>query len=111
GGANEGNAADDALMVDQGGTSPIDTQGKLLYASRHKKGSSAHPQAIKPSKGRSIRKEMSERGIIVMENAKATLSEAMPAVYKNIDEAVNGVHYADLSRRVAKLRAVRCVKG
>jgi tRNA-splicing ligase RtcB len=68
-------------------------------------------QAMKASKGRSIPKEMKERGVIVMAAGKGTLSEEIPEAYKNLDEVVNVVHEAGLSRKVARLRAVGCIKG
>ena len=67
--------------------------------------------AIKASKGRSIRREMEDRGVLVMSAAKGTLAEEIPEAYKNIDEVVNVVHGAGLSRKVARLRAVGCIKG
>jgi tRNA-splicing ligase RtcB len=67
--------------------------------------------AIKASKGRSIHREMEDRGVLVMSAAKGTLAEEIPEAYKNIDEVINVVHGAGLSRKVAKLRAVGCIKG
>jgi tRNA-splicing ligase RtcB len=67
--------------------------------------------AIKASKGRSIRREMEDRGVLVMSAAKGTLAEEIPEAYKDIDEVINVVHGAGLSRKVAKLRAVGCIKG
>jgi len=67
--------------------------------------------AIKASRGRSIRREMEDRGVLVMAAAKGTLAEEIPEAYKDIDEVVNVVHGAGLSRRVAKLRPVACIKG
>ena len=46
-----------------------------------------------------------------MAAARGTLAEEMPEAYKNIDEVVNVVHGAGLSRKVAKLRAIGCIKG
>ena len=67
--------------------------------------------AIKASKGRSIHREMEDRGVLVMSAAKGTLAEEIPEAYKNIDDVINVVHGAGLSRKVAKLRAVGCIKG
>jgi len=67
--------------------------------------------AIKASKGRSIRREMEDRGVLVMSAAKGTLAEEIPEAYKDIDEVVNVVHGAGLSKKVARLRAVGCIKG
>jgi len=68
-------------------------------------------RATKVSKGRSIRKEMAERGIIVIASGKGTLREEMPEAYKDIDEVVEVVHQSGLSRKVARLRTVGCIKG
>jgi len=67
--------------------------------------------AIKASKGRAIRREMEDRGVLVMAAAKGTLAEEIPEAYKDIDEVVNVVHGAGLSRKVAKLKAIGCIKG
>jgi len=67
--------------------------------------------AIKASKGRAIGREMADRGVLVMAAAKGTLAEEIPEAYKDIDEVVNVVHGAGLSRKVARLRAVGCIKG
>jgi len=68
-------------------------------------------QAMKAGRGRSIRREMSDRGVIVMAAGKGTLSEEMPEAYKNIHEVVNVCHEAGISRKVARLRALGCIKG
>jgi len=67
--------------------------------------------AIKAGKGRAITKEMAERGVIVIASSKGTLAEEMPEAYKDIDEVVAAVHGAGISRKVARLRAVGCIKG
>jgi tRNA-splicing ligase RtcB len=66
---------------------------------------------MKASRGRSISREMEDRGVLVMAAAKGTLAEEMPEAYKDIDEVVNVVHSAGLSRKVARLRAIGCIKG
>ncbi|OPY91028.1 MAG: RNA-splicing ligase RtcB [Syntrophaceae bacterium PtaU1.Bin231] len=67
--------------------------------------------AIKASKGRAIRREMEDRGVLVMAAAKGTLAEEIPEAYKDIDEVINVVHGAGLSRKVARLKAIGCIKG
>jgi tRNA-splicing ligase RtcB len=67
--------------------------------------------AIKASRGRSLHREMEDRGVIVMAAAKGTLAEEIPEAYKNIDEVIRVVHGAGLSRKVARLRAIGCIKG
>ncbi|HPL64009.1 MAG TPA: RtcB family protein [Syntrophales bacterium] len=68
-------------------------------------------QAVKSSRGRQIRKEMEERGVLVMSTGKATLQEEIPEAYKDIDEVVNIVHGAGISKKVARLRPLACLKG
>jgi len=68
-------------------------------------------QAVKSCRGRSIPREMAERGVIVMSSGKGTLMEEIPEAYKNLDEVVEVVHRAGLSKKVARLRAVGCIKG
>ncbi|MBW2557486.1 MAG: RtcB family protein [Deltaproteobacteria bacterium] len=68
-------------------------------------------RAMKASRNRLIAAEMADRGVIVMAAGKKTLSEEMPEAYKDIDEVVNVVHRAGLSKKVARLRSVGCIKG
>ncbi len=68
-------------------------------------------QAVKASRGRSIPREMAERGVIDMASGKGTLMEEIPEAYKDLDEVVEVVHQAGLSRKVARLRALGCIKG
>jgi tRNA-splicing ligase RtcB len=68
-------------------------------------------QAIKKAKGRSIKKEMEEIGIIVRSAGKETLAEEMSEAYKDINNVVKVVHNAGISKKVAKLRPIGVVKG
>ena len=68
-------------------------------------------KATKVSKGRAIARELASQGIIVMASSKGTLQEEMPEAYKNLDEVVEVVHRSGLSRKVARLRALGCIKG
>jgi len=68
-------------------------------------------QAIKASKGRSISKEMEDRGIYVRAASKSTLVEEMPDAYKDVSKVVQVVHNAGISRLVAKIVPLGCIKG
>ncbi|HNT57075.1 MAG TPA: RtcB family protein [Syntrophales bacterium] len=68
-------------------------------------------QAMKSSRGRPVSREMADRGVIVMAAGRGTLHEEIPEAYKNIDDVVDVVHQAGLSRKVARLRSVGCIKG
>lgn len=68
-------------------------------------------QATKASRGRSIAREMADKGIFIMATGKGTLHEEMPEAYKDLDQVVEVVHKAGISKKVAKLRALGCIKG
>ncbi len=68
-------------------------------------------QAIKSSRGRSISRELADRGILVMSASKGTLSEEMPEAYKNLNDVVQVVHDAGIAKKVAKLKSIACIKG
>ena len=68
-------------------------------------------QATKASRGRAIGRELADRGIVVMAAGKGTLREEMPEAYKDLDEVVDVADRAGLSRKVARLRALGCIKG
>jgi tRNA-splicing ligase RtcB (3'-phosphate/5'-hydroxy nucleic acid ligase) len=68
-------------------------------------------QAKKASRGRSIEREMAAKGIIIMATGKGTLNEEIPEAYKDLDQVVDVVHRAGISRKVARLRALGCIKG
>lgn len=68
-------------------------------------------QAIRKAKGRSIYREMEDRGIIVRSAGRGTLAEEMSEAYKDISNVVDVVHRAGISRKVARLRPMGVVKG
>lgn len=67
--------------------------------------------AKKRSKGRSIQRELADKGILVKWTGRSTLAEEMPDAYKDIDEVVDAVHGAGLSKKVARLRPICVIKG
>jgi tRNA-splicing ligase RtcB len=68
-------------------------------------------QAIKQAKGRSIKQELAEKGIIVRSAGKETLAEEMPDAYKDVSNVVDVVHNAGIARKVVKLKPMGVVKG
>jgi tRNA-splicing ligase RtcB len=68
-------------------------------------------QAIKRAKGRSLLRELEDRGITVMAAGRATVAEEMPEAYKDISNVVDVVHNAGLSKKVAKLKPIGVIKG
>jgi len=68
-------------------------------------------QAIKRAKGRSIGRELEDKGIIVQSRGKKTLKEEMPEAYKDVSQVVEVVHRAGLATKVARLRPLGVIKG
>jgi tRNA-splicing ligase RtcB len=67
--------------------------------------------ALKKSKGRSIQRELENRGILVRWTGRATLAEEMPEAYKDVSMVVEVVHNAGVSTKVARLKPLAVVKG
>ena len=68
-------------------------------------------QAVKSSRGRSISREMADRGVVVMAGSRGTLSEEMPDAYKNVEDVVQVMHESGIATKVAKLTSLACIKG
>ena len=67
--------------------------------------------AIQRARGRSILRELENRGIIVMSSGRETLAEEMPEAYKDVNEVVKVVHERGISRKVCRMRPIGVVKG
>jgi len=67
--------------------------------------------AIKAAKGRDIFLELKKKGIFVFTDSYRTLAEEMPDAYKNIDEVVDVVDKAGISKKVVRLKPLCVIKG
>ena len=68
-------------------------------------------KAIKKAKGRSIHRELEDKGIYVQSRGKRTLKEEMPEAYKDVSQVVDAVHGAGLAFKIARLRPLGVIKG
>jgi tRNA-splicing ligase RtcB len=68
-------------------------------------------QAMKRARGRSIHRELADRGIEVISKGKKTLAEEMSEAYKDVSRVVSVVERAGLSRIVARLEPLGVIKG
>ncbi len=68
-------------------------------------------QAVKAAKGRAIVRELADKGIIVKGASQGTIVEEIPEAYKDVNDVVNVVHHAGISRKVAKLVPMGVIKG
>jgi tRNA-splicing ligase RtcB len=67
--------------------------------------------SVKEAAGRKIEKELEARGVIAMAQSRRGLAEEQPKAYKNVDDVVEVVHEAGLSRKVARMRPIGVIKG
>jgi tRNA-splicing ligase RtcB len=67
--------------------------------------------AVKQAAGRRIDKELEAAGVIARAQSLRGLAEEQPQAYKNVDEVVDIVHRAGLSRKVARMRPIGVIKG
>ncbi len=68
-------------------------------------------QAVKAARGRAITRELEEKGIIVKGASRGTIVEEIPDAYKDVNEVVDVVHQAGISKKVVKLVPLGVIKG
>lgn len=68
-------------------------------------------KAKKVASGRHIADELRARGIVVRGASLRTINEEIPEAYKDVAEVVEVCHRAGISRKVAQLRPLGCIKG
>ena len=68
-------------------------------------------QAKKAARGRSIFRELQDRGIHVIAAGRSTLTEEMPDAYKDVNTVVDVVAAAGIGKKVARLRPIGVIKG
>lgn len=67
--------------------------------------------AVREARGRSIERELEEKGIIVIGRGRKGVAEEQPAAYKDVNEVVEVVHQAGIARKVARMRPIGVIKG
>jgi tRNA-splicing ligase RtcB len=68
-------------------------------------------QALKQWSGRKIVDELAGRGIIVRSPSMRGVAEEAPGAYKDVSIVVDAAEAAGLSRKVARLAPMVCIKG
>ena len=68
-------------------------------------------EAIKRAKNRSISQELLKRGIIVKATGRDSLAEEMSDAYKDVNDVVNVVAGAGISKRVCRMKPLGVIKG
>ena len=68
-------------------------------------------KANKLWRGSSIMHELADRGILIRSPSMRGVAEEAPGAYKDVSAVVNAADNAGLSRLVAKLEPLICIKG
>lgn len=68
-------------------------------------------RAVKEAKGRRIDRELAARGVIAKAQSWRGLAEEQPDAYKDVNQVVDVVHRAGISKKVARMRPIGVVKG
>ncbi len=68
-------------------------------------------QALKQWQGRDVVEQLARRGIIVRSPSMRGVAEEAPGAYKDVSEVVEAADRAKLSRTVARLEPLICIKG
>ena len=68
-------------------------------------------QATKQWRGRELIDELGRRGIIIRSPSSRGVAEEAPGAYKDVSAVVEAAEKAGLSRRVARLEPLICIKG
>ena len=68
-------------------------------------------KAAKTAQHRDIKAELEERGIVVRGASRRTINEELPEAYKDVAEVVETCQMAGISKKVARLIPLGCIKG
>jgi len=67
--------------------------------------------AVRDAAGRRIDRELLDRGVVARAHSHRGLAEEQPDAYKDVNDVVDVVHGAGLSRKVARMRPIGVIKG
>ena len=85
-----------------------DTFGSTCHgAGRHL----SRRKASRMAAHRDVKAELAERGIIVRGASRRTINEEIPEAYKDVADVVETCQMAGISRKVARLIPLGCIKG
>jgi len=68
-------------------------------------------QATKQWRGRELVDQLRKQGIIIRSPSMRGVAEEAPGAYKDVSAVVDAAHHAGLSRKIARLEPMLCVKG
>jgi tRNA-splicing ligase RtcB len=89
-----------------------ESEGRAFSSSCHGAGRQmSRTQATKRWRGRELMDDLAERGILIRSPSPRGVAEEAPGAYKDVSAVVEASEKAGLSRRVARLEPLICIKG
>jgi tRNA-splicing ligase RtcB len=89
-----------------------DSEQRSFGSSCHGAGRSmSRHQALRQWRGRQVIDELAARGILVRSPSARGVAEEAPGAYKDVTAVVDAADEAGLSRKVARLEPLVCIKG
>jgi len=89
-----------------------ESEGLSFSSSCHGAGRAmSRHEALRRWKGRQVIDELAARGIIVRSPSARGVAEEAPGAYKDVGAVVDAADHAGLSRKIAMLEPLVCVKG
>jgi len=85
-----------------------ETFGSTCHGAGRLKSRSAAVHSIDVGK---LLKELESKGIVVLASGRGTIAEEAPQVYKDVNDVVDVVHNAGISKRVCRMRPLGVIKG
>ncbi len=90
----------------------VDGEARSFGSSCHGAGRSmSRHAAVKQWRGRDVMRQLADRGILVRSPSPRGVAEEAPGAYKDVTAVVDAAHEAGLSKKVARLEPLVCVKG
>jgi tRNA-splicing ligase RtcB len=87
-------------------------EGRSFSSSCHGAGRAmSRHAATRQWQGRQLMRELADRGILIRSPSPRGVAEEAPGAYKNVTAVVDAADQAGLSRKVARLEPLVCVKG
>jgi len=93
-------------------TGMAEAEKKSFNSSCHGAGRTlSRHQAARQWQGKQVAKELEERGILIRSASSRGIAEEVPQAYKDVDMVVDITERSGLSRKVARLSPIVCIKG
>jgi len=67
--------------------------------------------AVRSINVNTLLKELESKGIMVKAHGRSTIVEEAPQAYKDVNDVVDVVHNAGISKRVCRMRPLGVIKG